>query len=392
MKFTKEQKELLALLPNKIRKSDELTDSAKLVLANIIFGFGMDKAKENGYVYKSDDDMANDCGISKSTVGVAVRQLEINNHIEVKRGKRGKRGEASEYRLTEKSNLKSNFQIAEKSNFQVFENELIKLKNEIIELKIELSKSNLKSNTDTDIDTDIINIDKTLYTIGPSTGTENNIKKTLDGIGPSTGLKKSNKESKNNFLNEEGENEMSDNGAIEENGKKSEMEMSEQQKENETSLPTADKENMDEKNETDNLNKPQSEENKKESLEAAAAPSEDKYARWRNKRGQIEVTRGGGKYTFVYDSPEEFIEEIKHKLDVAKTSLLKTDILNHWGSQYEGMLNELKSLKIFDAEEYANYRKYVLKPWWEATKQYFPKGWEKCLKRYKDKLDEIKKI
>lgn len=181
MKFTEEQKELLALLPTEIKKSDELTDSAKLVLANIYFLYGMDKAKENGFVYKSDGDMAKDCNIHKSTVGLAVRQLETKNYIEVKRGKSGNRGEASEYCLTEKIDTKIDRKCSEnytqkidtKIDFQVVENELIALKNEVFELKKIVKTLTEKIDTDSDTESDTDKEKDKEYNTSTSTGTEN---------------------------------------------------------------------------------------------------------------------------------------------------------------------------------------------------------------------------
>ena len=67
MKFTEEQKELLAFLPQDLQNSKELTISAKLVLGDIIFLYGMEDAKKNGYVFRSYNDLMKDTLIKSKT-------------------------------------------------------------------------------------------------------------------------------------------------------------------------------------------------------------------------------------------------------------------------------------------------------------------------------------
>lgn len=169
MKFTSEQKELLALLPTEIKKSDELTDSAKLVLANIYFLYGMDKAKENGFVICSNEKMLKDtCLGSKTTLERAIALLVNMNYITTKRGTQKRtpmctnsgtpKCTASTYTLTDKCTKKCTIDERIKS----IENELIMLKKENEELKSVLKSvlSQLNSNgtpkctTDTESDTD----------------------------------------------------------------------------------------------------------------------------------------------------------------------------------------------------------------------------------------------
>ncbi len=97
MKFTEEQKDLLAILPQDLQNSKELTDSAKLVLADIIFLYGMEYAQNNGYVYRTNIKMMEETGIkSEHTLIMAIRNLEFLGFVETKRGKRK---EASTYKL-----------------------------------------------------------------------------------------------------------------------------------------------------------------------------------------------------------------------------------------------------------------------------------------------------
>ena len=86
MKFTETQKELLAMLPEHLQNSKELTDSAKLVLGNIIFLYGMEYAQNNGYVFRSYNDLMNDTLIkSKTSISKAIALLVQKEYIKVKR-------------------------------------------------------------------------------------------------------------------------------------------------------------------------------------------------------------------------------------------------------------------------------------------------------------------
>ena len=100
MKLSEKQKDLLAFLPNEIRKSNELTDLTKVLLGNLIFLNGMDKAKENGYVYRTNEKLLEETEIgSKTTLMNAIALLSNNGYITTKRGQKG---QASEYTLTDK--------------------------------------------------------------------------------------------------------------------------------------------------------------------------------------------------------------------------------------------------------------------------------------------------
>lgn len=97
-KFTEEQTELLALLPQGLPK---MTDGAKLVLAQIIMLYGTEFAKTNGYVFRSTDDMLKDTEISsKTTLSRANRQLTQLGLMAVKSGSYESRT-ANEYRLSD---------------------------------------------------------------------------------------------------------------------------------------------------------------------------------------------------------------------------------------------------------------------------------------------------
>lgn len=97
MKFTDEQKEVLALLPTEVKESNELTDAAKLILANLMLLNGTDFAKNEGYLFRTNQALKEDTGIkSEKTIIAAVNKLIELGFIE---RKAGQRKSASEYRL-----------------------------------------------------------------------------------------------------------------------------------------------------------------------------------------------------------------------------------------------------------------------------------------------------
>ena len=104
-KLTDEQKEMLGLLPNGL---PPMSDATELVLANIIKWYGTDYGREHDCVFRTNEDMAQDTGLSKQTVITSVRNLELLGLIE---RNRGQRGQASVYYLSDeirqRINLKS---------------------------------------------------------------------------------------------------------------------------------------------------------------------------------------------------------------------------------------------------------------------------------------------
>ena len=172
MKFTEEQKDLLAILPQDLQNSKELTDSAKLVLADIIFLYGMEDAKNNGYVFRSYDDLMKDTFInSKTSISKAIALLVQKEYIKVNSG-RLKERKANEFTLingtllgekcTEKctdTNEKCTLTDYWTKKIESLENEILLLKKEIEELKKCTDKCTVKNEkctteSDTDIDTD----------------------------------------------------------------------------------------------------------------------------------------------------------------------------------------------------------------------------------------------
>ncbi len=96
-KFTNE--ELLEVLPSSVKETKELTTKQKVVLGQLYVYNGLDIAKKEGYFYRSNTDLINDCEIQEKTLIAALRKLEILGFIERRKGSR--RNGASEYRLNE---------------------------------------------------------------------------------------------------------------------------------------------------------------------------------------------------------------------------------------------------------------------------------------------------
>lgn len=69
------QNSLLELVPNNIRNSKELTRSSKILLGNFIFLNGMDKAKENGFVFRSNKLLEDDTKLSNKTIIKNISKL-----------------------------------------------------------------------------------------------------------------------------------------------------------------------------------------------------------------------------------------------------------------------------------------------------------------------------
>lgn len=98
MKFNETQKNLIALLPAH-EIINKLTDSAKLVLAQIDLLHGTDFAMENGYVFTTNEQLCKDTGIrARQTVITAVKVLRKLKLIELESGGRHK---ANRYKLTD---------------------------------------------------------------------------------------------------------------------------------------------------------------------------------------------------------------------------------------------------------------------------------------------------
>ena len=214
MKFTDEQKELLAILPKTLKNSKELTDSSKLVLSNIIFLYGIEEAQKNGFVYRTNTKMMEETGIkSEHTLIVAIRHLELLGIIETKRGKRK---EASTYKLLK--NCSETLKNCSKncSEIETLQNQVLLLQKEIVLLQKEienLKNCSKKCSTDTDKEIDIDKDKVPVDDVTEVTLHENNKIKNIN-IKTSDEVTLQDEEVNNDLkLNDmKKENEMSDNG------------------------------------------------------------------------------------------------------------------------------------------------------------------------------------
>ena len=200
--FSQEQKELIALLPDGLPK---MTDGAKLVLSNIIYWYGTDFAKENGYVFRSDSDMVKDTGIGRNTVGKKIRELETKGFFDkIKRGVFGDRTNGTEFYLTEEMKEKIHFkpieststiktststikpisstnneigQLMEQMNTILMKLNELSDENKQLRDKIDILEEKFNGATDSDTDLDI---EKNNYSTGTScTGTNMNKKESI---------------------------------------------------------------------------------------------------------------------------------------------------------------------------------------------------------------------
>ena len=92
--------ELLEVLPPSLRESKELTTKQKVVLGQLVIYNGLEIVKKDGYFYRSNKDLCNDCDVQEKTLIAAVRKLETLRFIERKKGART--SGASEYHVNEK--------------------------------------------------------------------------------------------------------------------------------------------------------------------------------------------------------------------------------------------------------------------------------------------------
>ena len=97
-KYTNE--ELLDVLPSGVKETKELTNKQKVVLGQLCVYNGLDIAKRDGFFYRSNKDLCDDCDISEHTLISAIRKLEMLGFID--RGKGSRSTGASEYRINEK--------------------------------------------------------------------------------------------------------------------------------------------------------------------------------------------------------------------------------------------------------------------------------------------------
>lgn len=97
-KYTNE--ELLDVLPPSLREYKELTTKQKVVLGQLIIYNGLKIVKKDGFFYRSNKDLCNDCDIQEKTLIAAVNKLVMLRFIERESGSR--KDGASLYRINQK--------------------------------------------------------------------------------------------------------------------------------------------------------------------------------------------------------------------------------------------------------------------------------------------------
>lgn len=188
MKYTESQKEIIAFVPQEVLDNKKLTDAAKLVYGALAMYRGTDKYKNDGYFFRTNEDIAKECEISTKSVQRAVALLTNMNLIKKTTGKRHM---ANEYVINENVHLENKNVHLETKNVHLDEkmstliekmsilesriNTMFERQNEILEL-LKMSFSNEKmstsknvhlenknvptdTETDTETDTDKNNID-----------------------------------------------------------------------------------------------------------------------------------------------------------------------------------------------------------------------------------------
>ena len=98
VKYTNE--ELLEILPPSLRESKELTTKQKVVLGQLVIYNGLEIVKKDGYFYRSNKDLCEDCDIQEKTLIAAVNKLVMLGFIERTSGSR--KDGASMYRINQK--------------------------------------------------------------------------------------------------------------------------------------------------------------------------------------------------------------------------------------------------------------------------------------------------
>ena len=160
------QNDFYEILPNYIKETKDLTIGSKNVLAALLFLNNNEYSKENGFFYRSNEDLITDSKVSKPTLIKSLSQLEMMGFIERKVGNR--KSGASLYRLNEnftqslKVNFTNNFTNNERVKIEGFTqrvksdftNKTLPIQNPNKQREIEENFTN-NFTTDTEVDTDI---------------------------------------------------------------------------------------------------------------------------------------------------------------------------------------------------------------------------------------------
>ena len=172
-----ELKELMALLPSNIKTTKEFTTKTKMVIAQLILMNGLDKVKNDGYFFVTNQKLVEELGITEKTIIKIMRNLETNNFIT---RKSGKRGEASEYIVNEEI-IKSFGNTVKKHCNTVKENTVINYSNKINDLVLiinDLVKSNQELiNKVNQLEITVLNYSNKIQNYSTDTESETDIEK-----------------------------------------------------------------------------------------------------------------------------------------------------------------------------------------------------------------------
>lgn len=164
-KYTNE--ELLDVLDSSLRESKELTPKQKAVLGQLYIYDGLNKKDKDGYFYRSNKDLCNDCDIKEEkTLIAAVRKLVLLGFIDTVRGSR--KDGASLYRLNRKV-IDDYCKTPVKEYSNDYSKQIVEMSNRIRELEITVKKlveritviEGKNYSTDTDIEKEL-DIDKNI--------------------------------------------------------------------------------------------------------------------------------------------------------------------------------------------------------------------------------------
>lgn len=168
------QNDFFEILPNYLKETKDLTFGSKNVLAALLFLNNNEYSKENGFFFRSNEDLIKDSQVSKPTLIKSLNQLEIMGFIERKVGNR--KSGASLYKLNEnftqslKVNFTNNFTNNERVKIEGFTqrvkedftNKTLPIENHDKQRDLEENftnnfTNNFTTDTDTEVDIDIIN-------------------------------------------------------------------------------------------------------------------------------------------------------------------------------------------------------------------------------------------
>ena len=370
-----------AILPKSIKDSDVLNNNDKKVLGAILHYFLiLDKAKENKYVILTNEDLRKTVCIRKAYVLSSVHNLIEMKLIKRECGKTRKKGEkpqASKYYVNW-SNLKKPLK---KLEFEDLFSDFIPSEKPSGTVDID---TDIDTDEDTVIDEDtvpVIDIDKEPVADVTEVTKEKNNKKEKLSYQSSLDVKVSEQDNKIiSFKNMMKENEMSDNGT---NVMSAISEQSERQaKENESS-------GCDKINEmTTSMATPNNINDNDTILQDTQVTNNESLS-------QPQVNNILPLPTALEEDTDPRIANTIHNIDFSMNAMYKGRYdYGQFSSQYEYFTLQCHNLNVLMGDDkYKLYKKQYITPWWNKTKEYFPDGYEKLLKKPTQwEIDKFKKF